>query len=65
MKLRRLQPQRVGDDAQARGIQHRLAAVPLAQRHLVADRIALDDAITAYELGKDPTKAVKITLDIA
>lgn len=26
---------------------------------------ALDDAITAYELGKDPTKAVKITLEIA
>jgi L-iditol 2-dehydrogenase len=26
---------------------------------------ALDDAITAYDLGKDPTKAVKITLEIA
>jgi L-iditol 2-dehydrogenase len=26
---------------------------------------ALDDAITAYALGKDPTKAVKITLEIA
>lgn len=26
---------------------------------------ALDDAIKAYELGKDPTKAVKITLEIA
>ena len=26
---------------------------------------ALDDAITAFELGKDPTKAVKITLEIA
>ena len=25
----------------------------------------LDDAITAYDLGKDPTKAVKITLQIA
>ncbi len=25
----------------------------------------LDDAITAYELGKDPTRAVKITLEIA
>lgn len=25
----------------------------------------LDDALTAYELGKDPTKAVKITLEIA
>lgn len=25
----------------------------------------LDDAITAYDLGKDPTKAVKITLEIA
>src|SRR3990167_5479687 len=26
---------------------------------------ALDDAIKAYDLGKDPTKAVKITLEIA
>jgi L-iditol 2-dehydrogenase len=26
---------------------------------------ALDDAISAYELGRDPTKAVKITLEIA
>ena len=26
---------------------------------------ALDHALTAYELGKDPTKAVKITLEIA
>lgn len=26
---------------------------------------ALDDAITAFDLGKDPTKAVKITLEIA